>query len=122
VKIQLIPALIVALALSLIGNAAALYFMGRTDAKAASAVQTAKDEATIEAQRLALETSSKLVAGGREDHEALLGDLALIAERSRKTRVVYRDAAVAAPLPVDCGPGTARMDAVNAHLGPATGD
>jgi len=52
------------------------------------------------------------------DGRANLDELARIAERGRTTRIVYRQAAVAAPLPAQCAPGAARMDAVNAGVKP----
>jgi hypothetical protein len=43
-------------------------------------------------------------------------ELRRIVERGRQTRIVYRQAAAAAPLPAQCAPGAARMDAVNAGI------
>lgn len=50
------------------------------------------------------------------DGKANLDALAKIAERGRTTRIVYRQAAVADPLPAQCAPGQARMDAVNSGI------
>lgn len=50
------------------------------------------------------------------DDAGLMNELGAIAERGRTTRIIYREAAKAAPLPQQCAPGQARMDAVNQGL------
>lgn len=65
------------------------------------------------------EAVSTAIATRRIDQDAsLLAELSAIAERSRAVRIVYRQAAAAAPLAAGCGPGAQRMEAVNASLGP----
>lgn len=52
------------------------------------------------------------------DDEATYKRLEEIADRAKGTRTVYRDAAGKQPLPVQCFPGTERVDAINKSLGP----
>lgn len=52
------------------------------------------------------------------DDEATYKRLEAIADRAKGTRVVYRNAASAAPLPEQCYPGSERVDAINKSLGP----
>lgn len=49
-----------------------------------------------------------------KDHGELVADLAILTERGRKERVVYRNAAASKPLAQVCAPGAARINAVNA--------
>lgn len=55
-----------------------------------------------------------------KDDAGLLARLDAIAERAQRTRIEYRTAAAAAPLPEQCAPGQARVDAVNRALGAQT--
>lgn len=75
----------------------------------------------IREENKSLASAIRLIEGmaERRDHDdaELLADLTAIAERARSTRVIYREAAAAAPLPSGCGPGQARIDAVNRALG-----
>ncbi len=64
----------------------------------------------------ALDQVAELAAGRNRDDAELIADLERIAERGRTTRTVYREAAAKAPLPEQCAPGQARMDAVNRGL------
>ncbi|MGH8073664.1 MAG: hypothetical protein ACREO4_06275 [Lysobacter sp.] len=64
----------------------------------------------------AIEQAAELAEGRNRDDAELITDLQAIAERGRTTRVIYREAAKAAPLPQQCAPGQARMDAVNQGL------
>jgi hypothetical protein len=63
-----------------------------------------------------VETVRKLASGAQADQDKLLADLAAIAERGKQQRIVYRQAAAAAPLADNCAPGQARMDAVNSGI------
>lgn len=57
-----------------------------------------------------------------QDDSRLTDELAAIVERGRNTRNVYLKAAKAKPLPQQCAPGKARMDAVNQGLSGQTGE
>lgn len=62
-------------------------------------------------------TRASLIATlAQADNSALLAELAGIADRGRKIRVVYRDRIRELPAPT-CAPGAERMDAVNGLLG-----
>lgn len=62
----------------------------------------------------ALKATATIAAQRARDSRALLDDLQAIVERGRETRTVYRTVAARAPLPAQCAPGRARIDAVNA--------
>lgn len=79
----------------------------------------AKAEGKAQGYQEALDRSNGIAAAAQRDNTQLLTDLESIAERGRKTRVVYRTAAEAAPLPSQCAPGQGRIDAVNQALGPS---
>jgi hypothetical protein len=78
----------------------------------------AKAVAKSEARAQTLADIVKVTAGIARDNLAdareLAADVAIIAERGRTERVVYKTAAAKAPLAPNCAPGKARMDAVNA--------
>lgn len=52
------------------------------------------------------------------DDEATFQRLEAIADRAGKARVEYRTITRTQPLPADCQPGAARVDAINRALGP----
>lgn len=66
----------------------------------------------------ALTETAGIANQASKDSDQLLDRLEQIAERGERTRVVYRDAAAAQPLAENCAPGKARIDAINAGLGP----
>jgi len=68
----------------------------------------------------ALDVTTQLARERMRDDTQLLADLDAIATRGQQVRVVYRKAAAAKPLPAQCAPGQARIDAVNRGLGPIT--
>ncbi|MGO1073591.1 hypothetical protein [Lysobacter sp. CA199] len=67
----------------------------------------------------ALTTVQALATDATRDNKALLIELDALVERGRATRTVYRHAASQAPLPTQCAPGAARIQAVNQGLGPS---
>jgi hypothetical protein len=97
----------VLLALSAVGNVWQLRRAWRASAVAdAAAMQQTLDQAR------------QIAASQQAAQAASLRQLDALVERGRQTRVIYRQAA-ATPLPEDCTPGQARVDAVNAGLGPS---
>lgn len=72
------------------------------------------DRLTAAAAKASAETSARIATAAGRDNTALLGELREIADRAQRTRTVYRQAAARAPLAVNCAPGQARLDAVNA--------
>jgi gamma-glutamyl:cysteine ligase YbdK (ATP-grasp superfamily) len=115
--LKAIAALGVALMLSLGGNAWQLYRSGAAHERVKGALEVAQRDGRIAVLEQAASTSDRLAAAAKEHHDVILSDLSAIVERGRQERVVYRQAAAAAPLPVSCVPGQGRMDAVNASLG-----
>lgn len=65
------------------------------------------------------ERTEALARDATKDNLALIADLDGIVERGRTVRIKYLKAATAAPLPAQCAPGAARVDAVNEALGPS---
>lgn len=66
----------------------------------------------------ALDVTTRMANARLRDDTQLMTDLEAIAARGQRVRVVYRQAAAAKPLPAQCAPGQARIDAVNRGLGP----
>lgn len=77
----------------------------RAVAKSEARAETLEDVATV---------TAGIARDNLSDARELGRTLAVIVERGRTTRVVYRNAAAQAPLAANCAPGQARMDAVNA--------
>lgn len=81
-------------------------------------------EAAAAARAAALEDTLDVTAGiarqARTDSAELLQRLEVIAARGERTRTIYRAAAAAQPLPANCAPGQARVDAINQALGPTS--
>lgn len=95
------------LILSLIGNATQW-------ADHRAYVKSEGDRLKLAASQAGIKVTSAIAGEARRDNSKLLKDLDEIAERGRRTRVVYRAAADKRPLPMQCAPGKERMDAVNA--------
>lgn len=72
------------------------------------------DRLTAAAAKASAETSGRIATAARQDNSVLMDELREIAERAQRTRTVYRQAAARNPLPTNCAPGQARIDAVNA--------
>jgi len=68
-----------------------------------------------------LKITAAIADDAKADSAQLLKRLEGIADRGERVRTVYRAAAAAQPLPANCAPGQARVDAINQALGPTTG-
>ncbi|HGM6050879.1 TPA: hypothetical protein ACKP5I_000962 [Stenotrophomonas maltophilia] len=81
-------------------------------------------EAAAAARAATLAGTLKVTAGiarqAQTDSAELLQRLETIATRGERTRTIYRAAAAAQPLPANCAPGQARVDAINQALGPTS--
>lgn len=81
-------------------------------------------EAAATARAITLQNTLEVTAGiarqAQTDSAQLLQRLEAIAERGERTRTIYRAAAAAQPLPANCAPGQARVDAINQALGPTS--
>ncbi|HDX0792359.1 TPA: hypothetical protein RNS66_000981 [Stenotrophomonas maltophilia] len=81
-------------------------------------------EAAAAARAAALAGTLNVTAGiarqAQTDSAELLQRLETIATRGERTRTIYRAAAAAQPLPANCAPGQARVDAINQALGPTS--
>lgn len=95
------------LLLSVAGN---LWQFRRAARARAAADAAALSQALSQAQAL-----SRALSHDAAQRQA---DLDALIERGRQTRVVYRQAA-RVPLPANCAPDDARVQAINAGLGPS---
>ena len=115
---KLVIGLVLALLVSLGGNAFFFYHAAKTaglnEGEAERKVLAANVDALQQDAAVTKALSKRAVA----DNSALLQSLELIAERGQETRTIYRTVAAKAPLALACAPGQERMDAVNAALGP----
>jgi len=68
-----------------------------------------------------LKTTAGIARQAQQDTAQLYVDLTGIVSREKQWRNAYRDAAIKNPLPANCAPGQARMDAVNSGI-PAPGE
>lgn len=74
----------------------------------------AKSEARAETLADVNRANTIIARENVKDGRELIREIAIVAERGRKERVVYRTVAAPRPLPQGCAPGQPRMDAVNA--------
>lgn len=108
----------VVLGLSLLANVFGLYWMGRQSGAAEKAQQVEALQGQVNGFERAAAVNSALADRSDKQRYALLDELSSIADRAQNTKIIYRAAAAAAPLPTGCEPGQARMEAVNTGLGP----
>ena len=106
------------LGLSLIANVFGLYWLGRNTGAAKKELQVEALQTQVAGFEQAAAVNKVLADRSDKQRYAILDELVAIADRAQNTKIVYRQAAAAAPLPTGCEPGQARMDAVNAGLGP----
>lgn len=83
--------------------------------------RAAEAQARAEALSDTLKITAAIAGDAKADSALLLKRLEGIADRGERVRTVYRAAAAAQPLPANCAPGQARVDAINQALGPTTG-
>jgi hypothetical protein len=114
--------LILGLSLALLASMAGNFLLVRSAWIAHGEAKGQKAREKLERENASLtrkiEIDAALAAQAKPQNEQLLADLRDIAERGQQTRVIYRQAAAKSPLAAVCVPGQARMDAVNAGLGP----
>ena len=83
--------------------------------------RAAAEQARAETLADTLKITSAIAGDAKADSEQLLKRLEAIADRGQRVKNIYRAAAAAEPLPANCAPGQARVDAINQALGPTTG-
>lgn len=113
---RIVLALAIALALSLGANVLLVRARWIAEGEARNQAELDRANAAIaqySEQAAVTEAISKRAA---QDNTLLLEHLSEIAKRAQQTKVIYRTAAAEAPLPVNCAPGKARVEAVNAIL------
>lgn len=105
-----------ALAISVGANLFQLHRAGIKSAEADHAVEMNEANGKIDQLEDTIELNQAIAGLKIADTTELIANLSEIAERGQRFKDRWRQAA-AAPLPEGCGPGQARVDAVNAHLG-----
>lgn len=88
-----------------------LYVAGKVD------LATAPLKDRVAGLEQAQEQAAGLIADGQARETALLQAMGTATENAREAGRSYRAAAAAQPLPIQCAPGMARMDATNRALG-----
>ena len=106
------------LGLSFIANVVGLYWLGRNNGAAEKELQVEALQSQVVGFEKAAAVNGALADRSDKQRYELLDELVSIADRAQQTKIIYRQAAAAAPLPFGCEPGQARMEAVNAGLGP----
>lgn len=107
-----------ALVLSALLNVGFLVYTGWQWGEKKVEAKLAAAESKLAAANTALAVTGVMAEKAEERRLEVLDELASIAERARETRVIYKNAAAAAPLDASCKPGIGRVQAVNANLGP----
>lgn len=82
------------------------------------AAVTAKDHAEATQLGQVLKAIGDVGKAKARDDEAMFKRLEGIADRAQGVRVEYRTITKMQPLPADCRPGAARVEAINRGLGP----
>lgn len=99
----------------LLGGSAWLNVHQYVSGKVALATAPLKDRVT--GLEHAQQTAANLISDGQRRERALLAAMDTAEQRARQAGRAYSAAAAKQPLPIQCAPGEARMDAVNRALG-----
>lgn len=106
------------LLLSALLNVWFLYSAGKHSGEAKAAEQVAALQTKVSGFEVTAAVNTELAKRAETLNMSVLNELESIADRARETRIVYKEAARRAPLSANCAPGDARVEAVNATLGP----
>lgn len=116
--LKIITGLCALLLLSLAGNGLAVYRLGYAKADRAAELSAAKRNGEIAALRGRADQINRVARAAEDDNRKLWADLADQVDRGRERVVVYQTTTrQLPPLPANCGPGKARVDAVNQLTG-----
>lgn len=108
----------IALVLSLATNIAAVYLIGSTSASSAAKVEQARQAGAIQALQGRADQINRIALEADSDGRQLQADLrAVDAEAARRLQSYQAFVAGLPPLPQGCGPGKARVDALNRLTG-----
>lgn len=108
--------LIGCLLLSVVLNIGFIFFIGRTLGKNIQAAKVEQLQASLASAEQTAAVSTALSKARDEQRDAITNLLAGIADSGFKTNTTYREIVKAAPLPANCVPGSARVEAVNEAL------
>ena len=95
-----------------------LYSAGKHSGEAKAAAQVTALQTKVSGYELTAAVNTELAKRAETLNMSVLNELEIIADRARKTHIVYKEAARRAPLSANCAPGTQRVEAVNMTLGP----
>lgn len=98
-------------------NTYQLYHMGKVAGRAENEAQIKLLEATNLGLEKTVAVNSAIADLAIEDNTKLVEDLKGIAESARTSKIVYKQAVSATPLPINCAPGGVRVEKVNEMLG-----
>lgn len=108
----------VALLLSLAANIVAVYLIGSTSATSAAKVEQARQAGAIAALQGRADQINRVALDADRDGRQLQAELrAVDAEATRRLHSYQAFIADLPPLPQGCGPGKARVDAINRLTG-----
>ncbi len=116
-----IPVLSIALALSLIGNAIALYHAGHASAANAATLDKARLQGAVVALQGHADQINVVALAAANDGRKLQAQLQASTAALADSVATYRRTLAALPdMPANCGPGQARVDAFNHATGATT--
>ncbi len=113
-----IVTLSIALVLSLAANIVAVYLIGSTTAASAAKVEQARQAGAIAALKGRADQINRVALDADRDGRQLQAELRTVdAEATRRLQSYQAFVANLPPLPQGCGPGKARVDAINRLTG-----
>ena len=116
-----IPVLSIALALSLIGNAIALYHAGHASAARDATLDKARLQGAVKALEGRADLVNRVALAAEADGRLLQQQLQASTDALATSVATYRRTLATLPdLPAGCGPGQARVDAFNRATGATT--
>lgn len=116
-----IPVLSLALGLSLIGNAVALYRAGHASAAHAATLDKARLQGAVQALEGRTDQVNRVALAADTDGRLLQQQLQASTTALADSVATYRRTIATLPdLPENCGPGQARVDAFNRATGATT--
>lgn len=108
----------IALVLSLATNIAAVYLIGSTRASSEAKVEQARQAGAIDALKGRVDQINRVALDAERDGRQLQAELRTVDSKAAQLLRGYQTfVADLPPLPLGCGPGKARVDAINRLTG-----
>ena len=108
----------IALALSLLANIVAVYLIGSTRAASTAQIEAARQAGAIAALEGRIDQVNHIALAAERDGVQLQAELRTVDTAAARRLASYQTfVAGLPPLPAGCGPGRARVDAVNRLTG-----